>query len=625
MEKNQEIVTGIRLVGDDRELGQKIQDVLAKDFEFFVSGDEKPFSNRILSDAGKISEEADHTFASEDGVLTAWRNDAAKEAYVEDGLVFPEKAPAVRFPVKVDKSAYLEGNQAMVQVQTQGKVPGAFYVIVEAKLEGGEDVSSEHAVFLDGKKMAQALGVDYKVVERGELDKEGNFFAKESVLRPEAIQQQEIVQEQEPKKERKSVMEQNMEAGFPDRINDMGTGFNRVYMKTFNGDFNKLKHADLFPKDVNAACPILADARVNLGDMTLMAVTVTPAGRNKYKAEMSYMPAVMELNLARYENDYTAYGPALARNVEPGHEKDGTTYYMDVTGMNPKALFALEDAIDKTVAEYNASPSKSKDVADFILKETMEHGAKSPVLALGREFDSVVREYEAQEVKRAQEEQERKAQAEKELEERNAAIKEEVKAKKKAGEYIRPETRQQIFVHKPVLVIQPNGERSVVRLMEPPDKEKGEDYFKVKVKVGYRDVEVRIPAASKELGIDGKPLSYVKAVRNQFSPVGHVINVSPKLGQQFPAYCNGMPTGTSLGFNEIYGYMEIKNQELRSLEQERREGKAIRAVVLNTENLRDSSAKANSLKPPVQRGTKAKENKKKSPADGNSGSSDGRA
>ena len=553
-----EIVTGVALEGNGQELAQKMMKVLSKDFDFFADVNVKPFSKRVLADKEGIPESTKEQFESFDGKLLEWTNGNAANAYVENGLVFPEDVPAVQFDVPASKDVYLKDNKVTVQMQPQGKVPGVYYVQTSAMHEDGMDASMEYVVFLDGKKMGQAIGVATKEVERGELGDDGQFVLRESTQRPEAVVEREIA---EPKKERKSVLEQNMEAGYPDRIKDMGTGFNRVYMKTYAGSFSKLKHADLFPRDKEAACPVLADARINLGDMTLIGVKIEGEGKRQ-KIDVSYSPAVLQLNLAHYENDYTAYGPALAKDAVAGRPNMGTIYYMDVTGMEEDAIRKMEDSITSKAKE---AALQGKDVTDIVLRDIMEHGAKSPVLALGKEFDTVVREYEAKEIQRQQEEQDKAARKEMEIEARNAAIKEEVRYKRKTRQPIEPEKRDIIFVHKPVTVGVKEGKPKTICLLEPPDKEKGEDYYKLKFRVGYRDMEVRVPAASKELGIDGKPLTFVKGVKNEFSDLSHIIKVSHKLGKQFPVFCNGQEVNP-VGYAELYSFMELKNQELRILE-----------------------------------------------------------
>lgn len=545
-----EKVTGVALAGKSEDVVEKLKSVFRNDFDFFA--DTFPFSFRVSADEKKMS----------------FDDSKSPECYVENGLVLPEGVESVSFSVPV-RGIRLQDDKVNVELYPNKDIPGLYYVSVQCVDRDGTDMSRDQVAFLDGKKVARAAGFPHEEIEHGELDKKGNFRVTDSKARPEAVREPvQEAQKPEPvveKKPRKSVLEQNIEAGFPDRIKDMNTGFNRVYMKTFAGDFDKLNHADLFPRDPNAACPVLADAKVNLGDMTLLAVTITPKG-NKQDVSLSYSPAVFEMNLSHYENDYTAYGPALSKNLVAGVPKAGRVYYMDVTGMEKKDLKKMEACIREAVRNYNAERGQSKKLEDILVKETMAHGAKSPVLAIGKEFDATVRRYEAQEIQAQKDAEIRREQAEKELEARNAAIKEEVKAKKRAGEYIERERRDQIFVHKPVVVRPEHGAPYAVSLLEPPDKEKGEDYFKLKFKAGYREMEIRIPKASKELGKDGLPLSYVKTVKDKTSDVAYVLNVSPKLGKQFPAYCNGMPTGTSIGYSEMYSYMELKNQEFRDLE-----------------------------------------------------------
>ena len=606
MEK--EIVTGVALVGNQDELTDKLASVLIKEYDFFIDADEKPFSGRIAADRGSYSDETESQFHSFDGKVETWSNGAQPGLYVENGLVFPEDVPAIRIPVNVNRAAGLVDNQAQVQIQPQGKIPGVFFVMVDAELENGERVDSEHVVFLDGHKVARAIGAESTVVEKGVLKENGEFVLKESAVRPEGIVK---------KQEKKSVIEQNMEAGLPERINDMGTGLNRVYMKAFQGDFDRIRNMDMFPRDLNAACPILADTKVNLGNTTLMGISIPAMRDRKHDVSIEYMPATLELNLSHFENAHRAYGPALAKDMIPGHPREGTTYYMDVTSIGDDALQKLHGDILTMVDEHNRMKGQRPDLTEAILKKTMEAGAKSPVLAIGKAFDEVVLEREAQKAREKEEELARKEQAEKELEARNEAIKEEVAAKKKRGEHIQEETRYRIYVHKPVKISPVGKEPYLVSLLEPPDKDNGEDYYKLKCKAGYREIEVRIPKASKELGQDGKPLSFVKKTKNPFSDYDYVICVSPKLGNQFPVYCNGMPTDRSFGYSEISGYFSERYKELQEHTNDIREGNSKYGVLINDGKARDTTAKGSSLNPHYRRKRNYKGNNGVS--DGNSG------
>ena len=601
----EQVVTGVKPVCSAEEFKEKMAKLVRQDFDFFCDGDVKPFSNRIMAENENVSAEANKKFRSFDGIVTEYGKKYASSLYVKNGLVLPDGMIAIDVDVPV-KGAYLDKDTTKVTLVAQGKVPGVFRVYSDAKHIDGVDASTEYVVFLDGNKVCKSLGIEKETAEKGVLDDKGKLIITESKVRPEIAKEvkEEVkeVKKEEPKVPRKSVQEQNIEAGFPDKIADLGTGFNRIYMRAFAGDFKRLDHTSLFPRDVNKACPVLADPKLNLGEMNVIAITITPKG-NKNDVAVHYGLGVMELNLERWDDMHTAYGPALTKDVNPGHPKDGSVYYMDITGMSKKDLKKLEKRIDEITAENNAIKGDKPELSDVLVRECLNCGAKSPILVLGKAFDNLVHVYEQEEQQAIEQAKIRAVKEDEEIALQNQAIKDEVKAKKRAGEYIEKEHREQIFVHKPVIVRPEYGQPYTVSILEPPDKEKGENYFKINFKSGYQDMQIRIPKASKRLGKDGLPLTYVKTVRDKFSDVSYVINVSHKEGKhQFPAYSfdskkGWVEIGTPIGYSELYSFMEIKNQELRQLE-EKNLDREISRDEARQKNYRDySREQRGSLKP----------------------------
>ena len=167
-------------------------------------------------------------------------------------------------------------------------------------------------------------------------------------------------------------------------------------MRAFAGEFNKLRYAELFPKDPNMVSPIISDKRLNLGSLTLVEVKAVPNGK-RCDISVNYLPGDLALTVGNLDSQHSAYGPSIAKDLEPGRPRLGTLYYMDVTGMDEEQLKKVEKAITKSAKEANSAKKQMSDVVDIVLKEALNAGAKSPVLALGKAFDEVVKEREADE------------------------------------------------------------------------------------------------------------------------------------------------------------------------------------------------------------------------------------
>lgn len=593
MENNKEFVTGVRLEGDVEEIQGKLAKLFARDFNYFTQDADKPFSDRVMSDSEKVSGAAQEDFYSFDGLLVGWTNNDSPKSYVKDGLVLPEGMDGVWVSVPVDKNVYLEGDKIDLLVQQQGKVPGVFYVYEDGKDEAGIPVNREHVVFLDGNKVANAIGVKTAEVERGMVDEAGEFMVTKSKTRPEAVVERTVEQEAE-RPARKSVLERNIEAGYPDRIHDMDTGFNKVYRKVYQGEFDKVKHQDLFPRDLDGACPILADTRVNLETMTMMSITVPAARGGRQDVSVAYTPAVLEINLAQFDNEHTAYGPALAKDIQPGRPAEGNIYYMDVSHMPEKDVKALEARIYELADEQNALRTGKKPLEDVLLKEAVDMGARSPVLEIGKVFDKVAREREEAQRQAALEAEAKKVSEHEAMLARNKALKEEIEAKRKSGEYIRPEPRERIFVREGIL--------------EKPDKEKQKDYYSLKFNILSDRYEIRIPKGTEELGIDGKPLIYVKDCRDKYDYPGcHNIEMSYKM--KCPLYKNGW-RAAEVGACELRNFINTRNQDVeRQNQQEREMGNAGRyGKVID---IRPKPSRKPSLRPKNTRGKgKAQDNDK---------------
>ena len=531
-----EKVTAVALVGDKELVAEKIGKVLKEDFNYYVES--FPFSATVSAEEKKMS----------------YGKDDTSDCYVENGLVLPDGVEEISFTIPVDRDVYLKGNKADVTLTPGAGIPGFYYVTVEGTYEDGTSADMEHIAFLDGKKIAKSAKLPFEEVERGSVDKKGDFVVASSKVRPEAVREVEKVEEvkekepvvEEVKKEpRKSVMQRHIDAGFPDKINDMGTGLNRVYMRTFAGEFNKLRYAELFPKDPNLVSPILSDSRLNLSDVSLIEIKAVPKGK-RCDISFNYLPGDLAFKVANFDSQHSAYGPSLAKDLEPGHPRAGTLYYMDVTGMNEEELKKLEKAITKSAKEANTAKKEFSDVIDIVLKEASNFGAKSPVLALGKAFDEVVKEREADEKNLAEK-------LEEELKERNSAIRKRIKELQKAGERIPREERVVIHVR--------------AELMTPPDKEKDENFYKIPCKLQNREYEIRVPASSRELGQDGRSLMWVK----KLSTGNYEIHVSRKLANPFMLCWNG---GEIKSFNvdALNAFVDEKNSQLRNAEYERNYG-----------------------------------------------------
>lgn len=555
-----EKVTGVALVGEKELVAEKIGKVLKEDFNYYVES--FPFSPAVSATDKKMS----------------YGKDDTSNCYVENGLVLPDGVDEISFTIPVDRNVYLKGNKADVTLTPGAGIPGFYYVSVAGTYEDGTSADMEHIAFLDGKKIAKSAKLSFEEVERGEVDKKGEFAVTSSKVRPEAVREvveevkeveKEPVVEEVKKEPRKSIMQQHIDAGFPDKINDVGTGLNRVYMRAFAGEFNKLRYAELFPKDPNMVSPIISDKRLNLGSLTLVEVKAVPNGK-RCDISVNYLPGDLALTVGNLDSQHSAYGPSIAKDLEPGRPRLGTLYYMDVTGMDEEQLKKVEKAITKSAKEANSAKKQMSDVVDIVLKEALNAGAKSPVLALGKAFDEVVKEREADAKNLAEK-------LEEELKEKNAQIRKRVRELRQAGERLPREERVVVHVR--------------AELMTPPDKEKGEDFYVIPCNLQNRAYEIRVPSGSKELGQDGRSLMWVK----KLSTGNYEIHVSRKLANPFKLCWNG---GEIKDFNvdTLRNFVEEKNYELRNAEYEQKYGMSYDAYQRSQSEERRQTEYAISLK-----------------------------
>ena len=580
-----EIVTGATLVGEASTVQKKLEILLQEDYDFFVDANVKPFSSRIMADTNSISAETTKKFSSFDGKVTDWGKNYASALYVENGLVLPEGMEKFSVDVKV-KGAFLEDDKATVTLEPQGKVPGVFRVTSEAMYSDGVDATTEYVVFLDAKKVARAMGgVAIEPVEKGLVDDKGKLIITESKTRPEIIARTKPVEKEVKKEKPKEVVKEKTSAeiikemGYPDKIFDMDTGLSKVYEKTLQADWTKIHHTDLFPNDLNMACPILKDSRVNLEDMELISITIPRIENGKRNITIDFTPAVLELKLSNFENEHTAFGPALTKNIVPGHAKDGDIYYMDVSDMTTKEVKALSEKIEKISDNYNKTVGRSTvlskdDLAHKILLTSLEMGAKPPVLSLGVEFEKVAKEYEANRV--LAEEKAKELEKEKEEEKvvpvkktREQILQEREEAKRN------PEPRDKIFVRDGIL--EPPGENDVIK------------EYKLRFKVKADEYVIHIPKATEEMGRDHKPMTYVKSGMHD-DEYGYNkcywIMAAYKLGEQFRITRNGFdipkdsieaqkPLGAfepkKISSSYLKSYVNVRNQDMEKELENKRE------------------------------------------------------
>ena len=573
-----EIVTGATLVGEVSTLQKNLEALIQEDYDFFVDANVKPFSSRIMSDSNSVSVETTKKFSSFDGKVTDWGKNYASALYVENGLVLPAGMEKFSVDVKV-KGAFLEDDKATVTLEPQGKVPGVFRVTSEAMYSDGVDATTEYVVFLDAKKVARAMGgVAIEPVEKGLLDDKGKLTITESKTRSEIIARTKPVEKEVKKEKPKEVVKEKTSAeivkemGYPETIFDMGTGLSKVYEKTMQADWTGIRHLDLFPNDLNAACPILKDARVNLENTELMAVTIPRIENGQRNITIDFIPASLELKLSNFENDHTAFGPALAKNIIPGHAKDGSVFFMDVSDMSVKQVQALTEKIEEIKENYNKTVGRSTvlskdDLANKILLTSLEMGAKPPVLSLGVEFEKVAKEYEANRV--LAEEKAKELQAEQKQQEvvkvkktREQILQEREEAKRN------PEPRDKIFVRDGIL--------------EVPDKDDVRKEYKLRFKVKADEYVIYIPKATEEMGRDHKPMTYVKSGMID-DELGYNkcywIMAAYKLGEQFRITRNGFdlpkdaneamkPLGAyepkKISASYLKAYINVRNKDMEN-------------------------------------------------------------
>ena len=560
-----EIATAVALKGDAAELEVKIAEALAKDFDFYARSGESAFPLLSIDkeNARRISVDQDKF---------------AQEAYIEDGLVLPDGIDVITFTAPVSHGDFIQDDKVEVLL-TPGDVAGLYVATTTATYEDGLTESNEKMVFLDGKKVGRATGSRYEEVEHGIVGKDEVIELTDSKIRPGAVVEKEEVKEEDmtkKQKAKKSLIQRNIDAGYENHIKDAGTGFNRVYMKVFNGDYKHLKDRDLFPRDFNSACPVLADSRNALGETQFLRIELA---NDEVRAD--YVPAALELNLENYMNQYRAYGPALTRDSVQGHPDEGSVYYMNVTKLSDDEMMNLEEKVIDTIDSFEGRANK-QELIDAILQTTLDAGAEPPILALGKAFDETVRDKEAKQLQAELDAVAAKDKARAEMLRRNAEIKEEVSNLRRTGQPIPREYRDRIFVEPGILV--------------PPNKEAGQTYYTIPVKSGYKEMEIRIERRSEALGSDGKPLTYVKPCRDQYDhPGAFNIMVSGKLGKQFTAYIDGVEVG-AVNYSALNNFIDDKNKKIRQERDEDRTNKVVRRQMIAPRMIDTSVKKKGNLR-----------------------------
>lgn len=334
---------------------------------------------------------------------------------------------------------------------------------------------------------------------------------------------------------------------YPEKIQDLNTGFNKVYQKVLQGKTDRLDHTDLFKNDPESLCPIYKDARLRLGDTQLLAIEVPAVNTETVGRDIKtdLRLASMELDVARYEDEYTAYGPALTKNIVPGLSGRGSVYYMDVTHMSTGELFGLQKEIQSICEHHNRTlmdgrePESAKQLADQLLNRCVSKGAASPILALGKAFDAAAKEYQ----------QKLKKERQVEREKTRAKLKTQRYQERRAEKKEATEPKMQIFA-KPGILTVPESDR--------------ED-FSIRFKLNNDVYSIRIPRESEEVGKDGVPYVETKVIKNSYNYTGWTL-ISAGYQAKFTMYKNDWPIEKPVTLSQLRNLIEDKNRTTEVLE-----------------------------------------------------------